>query len=637
MKKFVLQLFILFAACAAIPASAFAILTPVVDSIPMSDGRMLAADVYIPSGMAQGPVILVQTPYNRILYRYGGLPLGTGMALNSSNYIFVIADWRGFYGSAAAAYPGAPSNGVDGKSIVEWIAAQAWSNGKIGTWGPSALGDVQYETAKENPPHLTCICPLVAGPQFDYEEYFPNGDLRTEYVEQLDGLGFGLSPTLMANTVHNTLWTYAENLDYYPGSIRVPCFMIGGWYDHNIEKMLRFFNGIRTSSPASVQNEHRLLMGPWAHGGHSTASVGTPNQGQLTYTNAAHWNDSLALMFFDYHMRNIANGWNATPYVQYYQMGENTWQTAAAWPAGGTSLTSFYFHQDGTLSTTAPTAGSGQLTFNYDPADPSPTYGGPTLRADLKQGPWDQADTVESRSDLLKFTTAALTQNAVLRGNATVHMKIASDKYDTDFDIRLTDVYPDGRSMLVNDGTFRMRFRNGTSASDTAVMVPNQLYDCVIDLPNTAITFLAGHKIRVDVSSSNYPRFNRNMNTGGPMYPGNSMDSLQNPVVAANTVYTNSVNTSYITLPLVGFTTGVGEPGDAGISVYPNPFAESLSIDTKTQAAYTVRIYNVIGELVLSEKHTGPAKLDTGAFAKGVYVVELRSGESVINRKFIRQ
>src|SRR5205085_7359652 len=136
-------------------------------------------------------------------------------------YIFVFVDWRGFYGSASAAYSGSPGHGEDGYDVVEWIAQQPWSNQKIGTWGASALGRVQYMTAKKNPPHLTCICPLVAGPQYEYVEYFPGGDLRTEYLEQLDGLGFGLSPVVMAHPVHDIAWTFSENANFYPDSINV--------------------------------------------------------------------------------------------------------------------------------------------------------------------------------------------------------------------------------------------------------------------------------------------------------------------------------------------------------------------------------------------------------------------------------
>src|SRR4051812_46835595 len=138
--------------------NSFALLTPITDSITMSDGKKLAADIYIPSGMASGPVILIQTPYNRALYR-ASLPLGIGLNLNSSNYIFVIVDWRGFYGSAAAAVLHPPAQGLDGYYCVEWIAQQSWSNGKIGTSGASALGKIQFQTAEYNPPHLTCICP----------------------------------------------------------------------------------------------------------------------------------------------------------------------------------------------------------------------------------------------------------------------------------------------------------------------------------------------------------------------------------------------------------------------------------------------------------------------------------------------
>ncbi len=616
----------------------FAQLTPVVDSILMSDGRKLAADIYIPSGMTSGPVILIQTPYNRILYRFG-LPLRIGTNLSSSNYIFVIADWRGFYGSAAAMYtsPTPPTRGQDGASAVEWIYQQTWCNGKIGTWGPSALGKVQFQTAKENPPHLTCICPLVAGPQFDYGEYYPNGCLRTEYVQQLDGLGFGISPFLITQPVHNATWTFVENQNYYPTSINVPCFMIGGWYDHNIEVMLEMFNGIRTVSPIAVRNQHRLLMGPWVHGGHGAAYVGSSVQGQLNYPNAQYWSDSLALMYFDYHLRTLSNGWNSTQYIQYYQLGENTWNTSSTWPVTVASNVNFYFHQNNSLTETIPTNTTDVLNFNYDPTNPSPTIGGPTLRADLDQGPYDQTPTVESRNDILSFTSNAFTQNVVMKGKASVHMKVASDRLDTDFCIRLTDVYPDGRSMLINDGVMRMRFRNGTNIGDTASMVPNQIYDCVINLPNTAITFLAGHKIRVDVSSSNYPRFNRNMNTGGTMYPGGKLDTLVNPLIASNSVYTNNINQSYITLPLVGFTSNINELASNTIfQLFPNPTSNEFYLKTELKNNYQIRIYNTLGEVIITETIKDLQTINISALNKGMYLIELRYNDKVGYKKLIK-
>ncbi|MES2618694.1 MAG: CocE/NonD family hydrolase [Bacteroidota bacterium] len=600
-------------------------LNPTVDSIVMRDGKKLAADVYKPAGMSSGPVILIQTPYNRLLYRFG-LPLGIGFKINTSNYIIVVADWRGFYGSRKAAYIGSPDRGKDGHDVVEWVAQQSWSNGKIGTWGPSALGKVQFQTAKEHPANLTCICPLVAGPQFDYDEYYPGGIIRTEYVEQLDALGYGLSTSLMAHPYRDIYWTYSEDYNYYPDSIAVPCCMIGGWYDHNIEVMLPFFNGIRNSSPMAVRDKHRLVMGPWVHGGHGSAQVGTPMQGELSYPNADGWNDSMSLLFFDYYLRNINNAWPTTPFVQYYQMGENKWTSSAVWPPAGTTDVKFYLHDNNTLDNTAP-QGTGSLYFNYDPNDPSPTHGGPTLRSDLDQGPYDQSTVVESRNDILIYTTATLTEDVILKGQVTVHLKISSDKTDTDFDVRLTDVYPDGRSMLVNDGALRMRFRAGNTSSTVLLMTPNVVYDCDITLPNTAITFLKGHKIRLDVTSSNYPRFNRNVNTGGNMYPGNNLDSLVNPVVAKNSVYTIPGQASYITMPLVGYTSGLVNVNSSHLSlqVFPNPVADQLKVLMLSSETVTVfKVINALGQevqLPVIGQDAQAIYLDTRALAPGVYTV----------------
>lgn len=610
-----------------------------VDSIPMSDGKKLPADVYLPNGWTSGPVILIQTPYNRQAYRYIGLPLGIATSINTSNYAIVITDWRGFYGGAQALYSGAPGHGEDGYSAVEWIASQSWSDGNVGTWGPSALGKVQFQTAKENPPHLKCICPLVAGPQFEYTEYYPNGCYRTEYVEQLDGLGFGLSPFVLAYPTHNLIWTYgAENPNFYPDSIFVPAFMIGGWYDHNVELMMEFFNALRTQSPSNVQNQHRLLMGPWVHGGHGSADVGSGSQGQLSYPMAAGWSDSLALRFFDYYLRGISNSWNTTPFVQYFRMGQNTWQTSSTWPPAGFTPVNLYFHSDTTMDALSPSSASGSLSYNYDPNDPSPTIGGPTLRADLDQGPYDQVPQVESRNDILRFTTATLTQDVVLTGNATVHLEVSSDKYDTDFCIRLCDVYPTGESMLVNDGVYRMRFRDGLNTADTSLMTPNQHYFIDIELPSTSIAFLAGHKIRVDVTSSNYPRFNRNMNTGGAMYPGTNGDTLVNPQIANNTIYTNSAYASYISLPVISWPNAVAENTNVSPewTAFPNPANEFIGVNVPDGGEYTLSLFDLSGRKVLEQTANGNyTLLPLNEIGEGVYLLQLQDAKGVSVRKVV--
>ncbi len=606
-----------------------------VDSVPVPVNKYLKVDVYKPSSCSQCPVILIQTPYNKNLFKLGGLPLGVKYNINSSDYIFVIMDWRGRFSNLGAAHPGNQSMGKDGRDVVEWIASQPWCNGKIGTWGPSALARVQYATAKENPPHLTCICPLVAFPQYDYLEYYPGGCLRTEYLQQLDNLGFGMSSFIMPNHTKNSLWQYTENVTYRPDSIFVPALMIGGWYDHNIDGMLRFFNGIRTLSPSNVRDKHRIQMGPWAHGGNGTAYVGSAKQGQLEYANAQMDNDSLALRFFDFYLRNVPNGYDNTPYVTYYQMGDNNWQTSATWPIGNLTSVNYYFHSDNSLSTSTPTGTSNFLSFNYNPNDPSPTIGGPTLRNDLKQGPWRQDTAVENRSDVQLFTTPVLNQDVVVKGKAKVTLKVSSNRKDTDFMVRLCDVYPDGKSMLVNTGVIRMRFRNGFAPADTSNITPGTIYTATVDLPATCITFKAGHRIRVSISSSNYPQYNRNMNTGAAMYPGNNPDVLVNPVIATNTLYLNQNDFCFITLPVENTTTASEHHTfKKRIKVYPNPASTSIVVETPVSGK--LNIFSLEGKQVLSNVFIDSLKeVDITGLSKGLYILIFDDGKEKVYEKMV--
>jgi predicted acyl esterase len=617
----------------------FAQLTPIYDSIPVSDGKKLAITRYSPSGCVKCPTIFIQTPYNRLTANITGLPLGVGFNINAANYNFVIMDWRGFYANFSAAYVGSPTRGEDGYDAVEWIASQTWSDTVVGTWGPSALGKVQFETAKKNPPHLKCMVPLVAGPQTSYNDYYPGAVYRTEYVEQLDALGFGVSAGVLSYPVYGFAWTFTENSTFYPDSIQVPTFMIGGWYDHNVELMLPFFNAIRATT-TGVQTKHRLLMGPWVHGGHSVAHVGSAAQGELFYYNAENQNDTMALQFFDYHLRGVANGWDTTQFIKYYQMGENNWKTSAVWPPVGLSSTNLYLHTDNSMDGILPTNATGSQNVVYDPNDPSPTIGGCTLRADLNQGPYDQVPLVESRADILTFTTMPFGADVVMKGKAQAHLKVSSNKKDTDFAIRLTDIYPDGRSMLLVDAIKRMRFRDGLLASDTSVMIPGTIYDAVIDLPSTCNTFLAGHRIRVDITSSIYPKYNRNANTGGVMYPGLSGDSLINPQTATNTIYLNSTNASYITLPLIDYLGSIEERAENifEMKLFPNPATTNTTIEIKLAANETVQlmVFDISGKQIFNDTKnfaagTNQYVLNTKSFAKGLYHVSVlgKDGRSV--------
>jgi len=616
-------------------------LTPVIDSIPMRDGKKLPCNIYLPATWTSGPVILIQTPYNRNGFN-AGMPLGIGINLNASNYAFVVVDWRGFWGASAMDYPGNPTRGEDGYDCVEWISTQTWSNDMIGCWGPSALGKVQFQTAEKHPPHLTCICPLVASPQFEYTEYFPGGCYRTEYVEQLDGLGYGMSPFLLTYPVHSNVWTFGvENPNDYPDSIAIPAFMIGGWYDHEPDEMIRFFGEIRTQSPANVQSQHRLLMGPWCHGGNSTAYVGSAQQGELTYNNAAGWNDSLALMFFDYYLRNIQNGWNNTPVIQYYTMGSDTWTSTPSWPPSGMTPVTLFMHTDTTMDPFVPVTPSGSISYAYDPNDPSPTIGGPTLRQDLDQGPFDQTDSVESRNDILTFTTAPLAQDVLVNGVITVHLEVSSDKFDTDFCVRLCDVYPTGESMMISDGVYRMRFRDGFNAVDTANMIPGQHYFVDIDFRNTSYTFLQGHSLRIDVTSSNYPRYNRNMNTGQEMYPlplSSAGDTLVNPQIANNTVYTNSVYSSRVTIPCNAWPSSIAENTAPQFEVYPNPADNYIDVTSAVNGECTYTLMDATGRVVREQKSdTQTTRIILNGLAPGVYLFRMTTDQVTSARELIIQ
>jgi predicted acyl esterase len=605
--------------------AAIAQLNPAHVSIPMRDGKFLAADVYLPNNdSVPRPTILIQTPYNKSFYPLLGLPLQIGMNINSSPFNFVIADWRCFYASASACMP-APKRGQDGYDCVEWISQQSWSDGKIGTWGASALGLIQFQTAKENPPHLVCSVPIVAGMSFDYSRYYPGGVYRTEYVEMLDMLGYGLSATLLAHPVHDIYWTVSESTTFYPDSINIPMFMIGGWYDHATEEVLQSFEGIRTQSPMSVRSQHKLLMGPWTH---NKSADGQTVVGELSYPQATAESDSLARIFFNYYLLNDQNGWNNRPVVQYFQMGENTWKNDSSVNSNGITNTDLYFHQNGLLDLNPPSSVSDSTVINYDPHDPSPTVGGPTLLNTLNQGPYDQAPLVESRNDLLSFTTNALPADVIMRGMPVAHLKVSSDKTDTDFSLRITDVYPDGRSMLVIDGIRRMRFRNGYQSGDTSQIIAGNIYSLDINLfEHTAITFLAGHKIRVDITSSNYPRFDCNLNNGGQMYAAG--DTL----TATNTVYVNTANASYITLPLESFPNSVSDIQDLRFDIFPNPSSGYFIIRSAQMGAS----YSVLGtdgrEIKSGKINSFEEKIDVRNLSSGNYFLRVeKSGKSFVKR-----
>ena len=495
--------------------------------IPMRDGQALIADVYLPEQPGRYPTVLVQTPYSR---KRMGAALPDDKARESlfdrDHFAVVVLDWRGFYDSKAARIAGERAQiGKDGYDAVEWIARQPWSDGKVGTWGPSALGRVQYATAGEQPPHLVCCVPVVSPDGYTYDDYYVNGVLREADVQMQDKLGFGIGAVVRpASKSSAPLYALIARMAH-PEKFNVPMLLITGWYDNGLARHLETFEALRTRAGQPTRMNTKLVIGPWHH-----MNVGKARQGALEYPGAAGERDRVSQQFLEYWLRGPAkNGWDQAPVVRWWQMGEERWLSADSLAAIKTAPITFDLAADGVLHPrgAAGSVGSGVRRFVSDPSKPVPTIGGANLGQDsrggtavvsgvivgdgLLAGPQDQAE-VEHRDDVLVYTTAALTEPLRIFGRLAVNLTFAIDQKDASFAVRLCDVYPDGRSMLVCDSIARAQFRKGTDA--TAPVEPGQNDTLTLRLPPTALTLVAGHRLRISIAGSNYPRYELNPHTG---------------------------------------------------------------------------------------------------------------------------
>lgn len=491
-------------------------------SIQMRDGKYLAADLYTIDTLEPKPTILIQTPYNKFWYRYNMGNPNWQIPYDSLRYNYLIADWRGFYGSAPAESAGY-DRGLDGYDLVEFIASKPWSNGKVGTWGASALGVIQFMTAKHRPPHLNCCVPMVADSKTAYTDYYYGGDYLKELTQMRAMLGFLPESLILAHYRYDIYWWLAEMLTSYPQSISVPMLLITGWYDHNLDSPLLAYYALRDSSDIAVRDKHKLLIGPWTHGG-----LGRLDQGELTYPDAVDSVRMPSFRIFDCYLCNINNGYESEPMIRFYVPGSETWESTDDWFSYGSQADTFYLQPDGLLSRSPPSSANAPDSFYYDPRDPAPSIGGirfDPFNPNVIVGPRDQRDSVEARGDVLVYTTAVLSEPLSIAGSIRVNMNVSSNREDTDMGVRITDVYPDGRSMLITEGILRMRFRN--SYGQEELMVPGDTYSVFIELRNIAYRFVPGHRLRLIVSSSDYPIFEINLNNGDSLYvPGDTVIAL---------------------------------------------------------------------------------------------------------------
>ncbi|MCU0520049.1 MAG: CocE/NonD family hydrolase [Anaerolineae bacterium] len=553
------------------------------------DGVTLRADVYRPAEAGPLPVLLQRTPYGK-----GG---GGVFALLAAErgYTVVIQDTRGRWASDGDGMPFV-SEKADGYDAVQWAAAQPWSNGAVGMWGASYVGYTQMAAASQKPAALKTIIPAVTFCD-GYDLIYPGGafgigvaaswgigaqaamavqrlpdtdfrkaDLMAELVRQIDGMasrgdtfrarpleampliGKGqLSPflaELLANpTRHDPLWTQVR---VAPESLMLPIFHVGGWYDIFASHTLRDFAAIR----AAGNTRQRVLMGPWLHGPLS-GLVGEVDFG-FGASDGALLTDLQQLDWFDRWLKGAGDATAETPPVRIFVMGANLWRDEDDWPLARAKVTPWFLHSGGAANTLT---GDGTLaqegpgdeavdTFVYDPRNPVPTRGGGLCcsATGLAAGAFDQR-VIEARPDVLVYTSAPLGEDLEVTGPIEVRLWAATSARDTDFTAKLVDVSPCGYARNVCDGVIRARHRR--SKAEAVLVEPGVAYEYAIDLGPTSNLFKAGHRIRVEISSSNFPKISRNPNTGHAI----GSDSELRPAV--QTILHNSGYPSRVLLPVV--------------------------------------------------------------------------------------
>jgi hypothetical protein len=507
------------------------------EMVPMRDGVRLATSIFLPEGQGPWPTVLVRTPY-------GKDSMGGGAAAwTRRGYGLVIQDCRGRFKSEGRYRPFA-DDGLDGYDTVEWVAKQPWSNGKVGMHGGSAMGITANLAAIEAPPHLVACFVLVARSSVYHQSSFIGGVFRKEMNEQWLKRQGSLD-TLNETFKHNVYDHFYDSneMSLHWGKVRVPIYNWGGWYDIFSEGNIQNFAGVQSKGGNGARGNQKLMMGPWAHG--QLEEVKYPANSVVNANEeAARW--------FDYWLKGIDNGIMKEPPVKYYVMGDvtdplapgNEWQTAKGWPVPART-TSYYLASGGKLSETVVDQKESTTGYSFDPRNPVPTIGGGNLF--IKKGPMDQR-AAGDRKDIPKFATEPLTSPVGITGKVIVELWAESDAPDTDWMVKLVDIYPDGAERLVLDSALRARFREGFDRE--VFMKKGQAYKFTIDLWCTSLIFNKGHRIGIHVTSSNDPRFDPNPNTGKPLR------SDSETRIANNTVHHDRAHPSRALLPVVPVSDG---------------------------------------------------------------------------------
>jgi uncharacterized protein len=510
----------------------------------MRDGVKLAANVFVPEGKGPWPVVLTRTPY----LKDGPTTGGSARKYIAAGYVYVVQDVRG-KGHSQGEYRPFVDDRSDGYDTVEWAAKQPWSNGKVGMTGASALGITANLAASATPPSLKAAYVIVAPHSRFNEVTFMGGVLKdADTIGWMTRQGAGDQvPELAKRVVWDERWAeveYHTHLD----QVKIPMYNVGGWYDIFNIGNLKNFAYLQNKGAKGARGNQKLSMSPIGHGPLS-GDLAYPGGGDLRAPTGDGADQELR--WFDYWLKGIDNGIMKEPPVRYYRMAaarkdraspRNEVRKADNWPIKN-SATRYYLQDGLSLSTQAPKAMQANQSYKFDPTNPVKTFGGANLT--FERGPMDQR-AVGERQDYLRFSTAPLTDEVAITGPVSAELWVATDGPDTDFIVKLVDVYPDGYEALVLDAPVRARYRNGRMKDrDVKMMTPGKPAKVTIDLWATSLLFEKGHRIALHVTSSNSPRFEVNDNNGTA--PGEKA----NPRVATNTVYFDKKHPSAVILPVV--------------------------------------------------------------------------------------
>ncbi len=555
----------------------------------MRDGILLRADVYLPKGSGKFPAILIRTPYNKEHFDQG---LFSPLTYARAGYAVVVQDIRGRYASEGMWERTRmfEVEAVDGYDSVEQIALQPWSNGKVAMAGGSYLTAMQWIAAMANPPHLKAFTPYIGDisphigppPETGAVSFYSVANAlpltALDLVDKLEQNGEDLSELRqhLERAIRDPNWVihYLPFKDIpfaryepirlmleqrlHPPSreeilkrkryekIRIPGMHIGGWFDQ-LEQAI-FTNYLKVKELAGseyARNSQHLLVGPWDHGNIRSFL------GNVEFGPSAADEIALKKYLIQFYDRYLMDKEIVIPSVRYFVMGRNEWRTSEEWPLPNTDWQTWFFHSGGRANTRRgdgvlnrkPPSSEPTDVFLYDPLQPVPTVGGKLLpMAGMVPGPVDQS-IIEKRNDVLCYTSDELEADLEVTGPLEICLYASTSAKDKDFTAKLTDVWPDGRSILVAEGIQRASYRNWNYEKER--IKPDTVLEYTISLGHTSHVFRKGHRIRVQISSSNFPLYDRNMNTG------RSMGEDVTGVIARQTIYHDEQYPSHIVLPVI--------------------------------------------------------------------------------------